>query len=69
MDKANKQKDSILNALEKMKAFNLVVSDDSVNLGKEFDRYTYEDIGGKALDHGIDAVRYYFMERVNFRGV
>lgn len=63
---------SIMAGITKMQEYNIIVTEDSTNLLKEFRNYTYrQDKEGNwvnqpidAYNHGIDAVRYVILEKV-----
>ena len=69
----NKKKWTISEALKMMQDYEHIITEDSINLAKEFNNYVWNDkkagIPIDAFNHLIDGGRYRFMETVNRPGV
>ena len=74
---AKKGKDSVINGIDVIKRYPLLVHAKSINLIEEFSSYTWEkDKDGTALNkpvdrfnHGIDALRYAVTDKVNAKTI
>lgn len=70
----NKTKWTVVEALKMMQDYEIIVTQNSYNIGKELNNYVWSDkkagIPSPGFDHSIDSIRYYFQQVINkeFRG-